>query len=216
MRKLLTLLTVLILGIFAANAQSRTVTGKVVDSTGNAVPGATIQIQGTSKGTLSGTDGGFSITAKNGDVLVISAVNFTTQEVKVGENSNYTINMSGSSSTLGEVVVTAMGIKRSTRSTGYSVTSIPTSSITQARATNLANGLSGKVAGLAVFTVNNGVNPQTRIVLRGERSILGNNQAAIVLDNIPITSDYITSINPDDIVSTTILKGANAAALYGS
>ena len=216
MRKILTLLTVLLLGVFATHAQSRTITGRVTDSISQPVPGASIQVKGTSRGTTSGTDGNFSILANNGDVLLVSAVNFAQQQVKVGSGNEYTINLSGSNAILGEVVVTALGIKRSARSTGYSVTTIQTSTLTQARATNIANGLSGKVAGLAVFTVNNSVNPQTRIILRGERSILGNNQAAIVLDNIPISSDYISSINPDDIVSTTILKGANAAALYGS
>ncbi len=216
MRKFLTLLTVLLLGIFVANAQSRTIKGKVADSTGVPVPGASIQVRGTSRGTTSTNDGTFSISAKNGDILVVSALNFSRQEVQVTGDDNYTVTLSNSNASLEAVVVTALGIKRSVKSTGYSVTSIPTSSITQARATNIANGLSGKVAGLAVFTVNNSVNPQTRIVLRGERSILGNNQAAIVLDNIPVTSDYIASINPDDIVATTILKGANAAALYGS
>ncbi len=217
MRKFLALFAVLMLSGVLAIAQNRTITGTVKDSTGISIPFATVLETGTHTATTADGNGSFLIKVKGaGGRLTISAAGYTTISIPAnGDVIKATLTRNNSELT--EVVInTALGIKRAARSTGYSTTSIPTSSITQARATNIANGLSGKVAGLAVFTVNNGVNPSTRIVLRGERSILGNNQAAIVLDNLPVSSDYIQSINPDDIISTTILKGANAAALYGS
>ena len=216
MRRFLMLFTVLMLSGVLAFSQGRTVKGIVSDQTGAPVPFATITETGSKNATTADENGNFTIEMAGNGSLSVSATGYSSVTATPKGNS-VTITLNRSATELSTVLITtALGIKRSPRSTGYSVTSIPTTSITQARASNLANGLSGKVAGLAVFTVNNGVNPSTRIVLRGERSILGNNQAAIVLDNIPITSDYIQSINPDDIVSTTILKGANAAALYGS
>jgi len=212
------LFALLMLNAALVFAQTRTITGTVKDETNTPVPFTTVTETGTRNATTADANGNFTIKMKgsSGGGLTFTATGFTPLALKV-TGTEIDAKLTRNASELNAVVInTALGIKRTARSTGYSVTSIPTTSITQARATNLANGLSGKVAGLAVFTVNNGVNPQTRIVLRGERSILGNNQAAIVLDNIPVTSDYIQSINPDDIISTTILKGANAAALYGS
>jgi len=216
MRKFLALFSVLMLCAVLAFPQTRSVSGTVKDETGAPVPFATVTEAGTRNATTADANGNFTIKMRGTGGLTITATGYTPININPNGSTVSAILARNAAELNAVVVTTALGIKRSVRSTGYSVTSIPTTSITQARATNLANGLSGKVAGLAVFTVNNGVNPSTRIVLRGERSILGNNQAAIVLDNIPVTSDYIQSINPDDIVSTTILKGANAAALYGS
>jgi TonB-linked SusC/RagA family outer membrane protein len=216
MKRTIVLFTVLLLSSVLTFAQNRTISGMVNDETGNPIPFATITEAGTKNATIADAQGNFILKMKGQGSITLTATGFNPETVVPQGNTVKLVMKRNNSELTAVVVTTALGIKRSVRSTGYSVTSIPTASITQARATNLANGLSGKVAGLAVFTVNNGVNPSTRIVLRGERSILGNNQAAIVLDNIPVTSDYIQSINPDDIVSTTILKGANAAALYGS
>lgn len=216
MRKLLSLFIMMMLGTFLAIAQTRPITGRVLDEAAQPVSGASIVIRGTSTGASADANGNFTINAKRGDVLVISAVGIPSKEVTVGAGSTLTVSLTRQSQSLSEVVVTALGVRREARSTGYSVATIPTQSVTQARPTNVANGLSGKVSGLQINTVNNGVNADTRIVLRGERSILGNNQALVVLDNVPVSSDYLNSINPDDIENVSILKGANAAALYGS
>lgn len=216
MRKIISLLALLLFVTTLAIAQTRSITGRVLDETGQPVSGASVTIRGTSNGTSADANGNFKINAKTGDVLVVTSVGIPSGEIKVGSGSNVTVSLARQSASLSEVVVTALGVRREARSTGYSVASIPTQSVTQARPTNVANGLSGKVSGLQINTVNNGVNADTRIVLRGERSILGNNQALVVLDNVPVSSDYLNSLNPDDIDNVSILKGANAAALYGS
>ncbi len=216
MRKIVSFLTLLLLFTTTAWCQGK-ISGTVRDQNGDIVPFATINVKGTKVSVAADASANFNIPAKVGDILTVSAVGIQNTEFTVGNETSVNITVTRASGNISDVVVTtALGIKRSERSTGYSIATVSTATITQARAVNLANGLSGKIAGLAVFTVNNGVNPQTRIVLRGERSILGNNQALIVLDNIPVPASFITAINPDDIATTTILKGANAAALYGS
>lgn len=205
-------------GVFA---QNMTVSGTVKNDQGEPIPAASVKLKGTNVGAIAGPEGDFKINAKKGDYLIISALQYQTSEVRVtGEHIDVvlkpTTGVGGEDNGLSDVIVTALGIKREARSTGYSTQSVNTADMTQAKVTNIANGLSGKIAGLQINTVNNGVNPATRIVLRGERSILGNNQALIVLDNLPISSGFLNSLNPDDIKTTTVLKGANAAALYGS
>ena len=216
MRKILSFFTLIMLYTTLAFSQTRQVTGRVVDEAGQPVSGASILIRGSNVGASADANGNFRINAKTGDVLVITAVGAPQREVTVTSGSNLTVSLARESASLSEVVVTALGVRREARSTGYSVATIPTQNVTQARPTNVANGLTGKVSGLQINTVNNGVTADTRIVLRGERSILGNNQALVVLDNVPVSSDYLNSINPDDIDNVSILKGANAAALYGS
>jgi len=119
---------------------------------------------------------------------------------------------------LGEVVVTgALGIKTQARQLGYATATVDNKQLTQAKATNVATALEGKVSGLDINTTNNGVNPSTRIILRGNRSITGNNQALLVVDGMPIDDDsYLNTINPEDIQDVTVLKGGVAAAIYGS
>ncbi|HTE32928.1 MAG TPA: SusC/RagA family TonB-linked outer membrane protein [Chryseolinea sp.] len=217
MRKIASLLAVLVFFSAFAIAQTKTVTGRVTDQAGLPVPFASVKIKGGKSGSSADADGNFSIKVNPGATLVVSGTNFGDQEVVVGSSNEVTVQLTRKDVNLTEVIVTtALGVKKEARSTGYSSTVIPTASLTQAKPTNLANGLSGKVSGLQINTVNNGVQAATRIVLRGERSILGNNQALIVLDNVPVSADYIASINPDDVDNISILKGANAAALYGS
>jgi TonB-linked SusC/RagA family outer membrane protein len=216
MRKIVSLLTVLMLFSALAYAQTRTVTGVIRDDKGAPVPFATVMEAGTKNATTADENGNFSIKVGQNSKLTVSASGYQTQTATVSANP-FNLTLSRSEDKLQEVVVTtALGVKRQARSTGYSTATITPSELTEARATNVANGLTGKVSGLQINTVNNGVTADTRIVLRGERSILGNNQALIVLDNVPVSADYINSINPDDVENVTILKGANAAALYGS
>ncbi len=115
-----------------------------------------------------------------------------------------------------KLVVSAFGIKRNADEIGAAVTKVDGGLITQAKATNAASALSGKVAGLQINTVNAGVNPDVRVILRGNRSFLGNNQALLVLDGVPVNLAYLSTLNPNDIESMNVLKGGNAAALYGS
>jgi len=217
MRKLLTLLTVLMLGIFVANAQSRTVTGRVTDNQGAPVEGASVVVKGTTRGTTTNSTGAFTINVSNGETLTFSAVNYGSVDIAVGNQSTVNVTLSASAGNLSEVIVTtALGVQRQERSLGYSTAKISGSNISQARPTNIASGLAAKVSGLQVNLVNNGVKPDVRITLRGNRSILGNNQALLVVDDIQLPITYLNSINPNDVESSTILKGASASALYGS
>jgi len=135
----------------------------------------------------------------------------------VSNSTNITVALTTDSKQLGEVVVTgALGIQRQEREVGYATATLDTKEITQARPTNFVSGLAGKVSGLQIQTLNNGVNATPRVTLRGSRSLLGNNEALIVIDGVITTNEVLGTLNPDDIASTTILKGANAAALYGS
>lgn len=216
MRKILTLLTVLILGILSAHAQSRTVKGKVVDNSGKPLDGVSVIIKGTTRGTTTSIDGSFGITASANDVLVISSVNSGSTEVSVGSRDNISITLNGTASNLSEVIVTTgLGVRRQAKSLGYSTATVTSQELTQARVTNVANGLAAKVAGVDIRLANNGINPAVKITFRGNRSITGNNTALVIVDGNPVDQAYINTINPDDIENESILKGPNAAAIYG-
>ena len=227
MRKILTLLAVLMLGIFTAQAQSRTITGRVVDSISQPIASASIQVKGTSRGTTSGNDGVFSISAGTGDVLVISAVNFKPQQLTVGEGTNYTVNLSGSSASLSEVVVTALGISRNRNTLPYAAQQIGGDELNKAGPTvNAVSSLAGKVAGLQI-TQQSTMGGSTNVILRGIKSLTQSNQALFVVDGVPYNNDNqsqqsydlgnaASDLNPDDIESISVLKGAAASALYGS
>jgi TonB-linked SusC/RagA family outer membrane protein len=214
MRKILSLLAVLVLWSVFAFAQNRVITGQVKDDKGDPIPFASVTIKGTNKGTTTDANGNFRIEAKSGDVLVISAVGSKEREVAVGSSNSYNVALDKSGN-LQEVVVTALGVAKQPKELGYSVARVKNTELTQARVTNLQNGLVGKVSGLNVSTVNNGVFANTRLILRGIRSLTGNNQPLLVVDGSPINLNFINSINPNDVESVNILKGANAAALYG-
>ena len=217
MRKLLTLLTVLMLGIFTAHAQSRTITGRVSDSANRPIDGASVMVKGTSRGTTSASDGTFKLNVTGNPTLTVSALGFGSINVPVGAQSSITVTLSSSSATsLSEVVVTtALGIQRQARSLGYSTAKIGNKDLVQAKPVSVANGLTGKVSGLQINTVNNGLFAPTRITLRGARSLTGNNQPLIVVDGAIYYSD-ISTLNPEDIADITILKGSSASAVYGS
>src|SRR2546421_4333558 len=216
MKKLLSLLAVLVIFVAPAFAQTHTVTGQVRDEKGDPIPFATITEISTKNGTQADANGMFSIKVKDGAQLRITAVGHSSQTVTVSGNT-VDVSLTNTSGNLQEVVIaTALGIKRQPKELGYSTARISPAELTQAKVTNIATGLVGKVSGLQINTVNNGVNPSTRITLRGNRSILGNNQALLVLDDIPLSINNINSINPNDVENVTILKGASASALYGS
>lgn len=221
-------------------AQDRQVTGKVNDENGAGLPGANVLLKGTTRGTNTDTDGNFSIGINGSGVLIISSVGYQPKEVEVSSSmSNITVNLDADVRNLGEVVVTALGISKEQKTLSYATQMINTDNFSKARELNVANSLSGRVAGLDIVRSSSGVGGSTRVVLRGDRSITGNNQALIVVDGVPIdnsnvsladnsnltpgnanggrdASDGLSSINPDDIESINVLRGASATALYGS
>ena len=201
------------------HAQNRSLSGRVTDrANGQGLPGVTVLVKGTTVGVSTNVDGSFSLDVPaSATTLSISSVGFVTVEQPIGTSSTFTVSLVPDAKQLGEVVVTgALGIQRQSREVGYATATLDSKELTQARPTNFVNGLAGKVSGLQIQTLNNGVNSTPRVTLRGSRSILGNNEALIVIDGVITTNEVLGALNPDDIASTSVLKGANAAALYGS
>jgi TonB-linked SusC/RagA family outer membrane protein len=209
---------IVLLGVtLFAFSQPKIITGKVTDATGLPVPFASVRIKATKIGVSADADGNFTIKAKEGETLIISGTGITNKEVPVTGSGAITIVVEHHETSMSEVVVTALGIQRQSKELGYSTAKINTKELTQAKVIDLSTGLEGKVSGLQVNLTNNGVDPATRIVLRGNRSITGNNQALLVVDGEPIDDvSYVNKINPEDVESVNVLKGAVAAALYGS
>jgi TonB-linked SusC/RagA family outer membrane protein len=218
MRKLLLIISVLFFGLAIQTfAQDRQITGKVVSSEDSSpLPGVSIAVKGTSRGTTTDASGNYKISVANGASLTFSFVGFDNKTVAVGNQSVINLALGSNTSELQEVVITALGVQRQKESLGYSTTTVKGSELNQAKAVSVASALQGKVSGLQINTINNGVNPTNRVILRGNRSLLGNNEALIVIDGTVVPSDALNFLNPNDIDDVTVLKGANAAALYGS
>ncbi len=233
MRKILLTLTICIVLTAGAIAQ-QTVTGTVIDAEGAGIPGATIIEKGTTNGTISNVDGNYSLNITSEDaVLVFSFVGMTTVEEPVNNRATIDVTLTVGAIGLDEVVVTALGISRERKSLGFAMQEIKGDVLVEAREANIANALSGKVSGLQVIRSSSGPAGSSKIVLRGYSSLTGDNQPLIVVDGIPIdnftgasNNDYwnpstdmgngLGDINPEDIESMSVLKGASAAALYGS
>ncbi len=227
----------LFLGIFSitgAMAQV-TVSGRVLSGEDqSSIPGVNILIKGTTNGTITDATGSFTISAgSSSDVLVFSFVGFTTQEVLIGDRNFLDVVLASDAKELSEIVVTALGIEKNKKALGYSVQSVTSESLTTARETNVVNQLAGKIAGVTVIGSPSGVGGSSRVSIRGERSVdLNKNQPLYVIDGVPITNGLTGAsgrgnlevdfgngasfVNSDDIESMTVLKGAAAAALYGS
>jgi TonB-linked SusC/RagA family outer membrane protein len=245
MRKSLLLCMFALLGMGQLFAQ-QSVTGKVTDSKdGLPVVGASVIVKGSRAGVQSDGNGNFSISVSPNAVLVISAINFRTQEVRItNAATQLSVSLVGESKELSTVVVTANSIKREARSIGYAATTINNAELTKGKDRSVLNSLQGKVAGVQITSSSGGVGSSTRIVFRGGTSITGNNQALIVVDGIPIDNSQADAnattragsdnligdnlnnqvdagnrgndINPEDVESVTLLKGPAAAALYGT
>lgn len=212
--------------------QLKAITGKVTDESGKPLAGVTVQAKGSAKATTTSDDGSFSITIEeDANILVFSFIGMQTQEVNLAGKTFVEVNMIASDKNLNEIVVTALGIKKSRKALGYSVSELKGDEFTKVRETNLANALSGKIAGVNASSIASGPQGSSRVVIRGNSSISGSNQPLYVVDGIPIDNsnfgnagewggsdggDGISSINADDIESISVLKGSSAAALYGS
>ncbi|WP_028375898.1 SusC/RagA family TonB-linked outer membrane protein [Leeuwenhoekiella sp. MAR_2009_132] len=223
-----------VLLLFIQGVVAQTVTGTVTDNTGMPLPGANVIEKGTSNGASTDFDGNYTInlTTENA-VLTFSSLGFVSKDITVNSQQTINVQMEEDAQQLGEVVVTALGIKREKKAITYSAQNIEVDEVSEARSLNVANSLSGKVAGLNFSTTSNGVGSASRITLRGNRSLTGNNQPLYVVDGVPISSGAdardpnidtggttqpsgIANINPDDIASISVLKGPSAAALYGT
>ncbi|HKH60675.1 MAG TPA: SusC/RagA family TonB-linked outer membrane protein [Flavitalea sp.] len=242
MRKILPLLGVLVLYSVLALAQTKMINGKVTDEKGNPIPFATVKVKGTNKAVAADQQGNFTMQLNENDVLVISAVSFADAEIKVSGSGTVAAILS-SEGNMNEVVVTALGIRRHKNTLPYAAQQISGEDISNIRTGNAAAALSGKVSGLQIIQ-GNGIGGSTNVVIRGIKSLTGNNQALFVVDGVPINNannnatnrtppdqkrrdqtqggggyDYgnaAADINPDDIESINVLKGAAATALYGS
>lgn len=223
------------------------VRGTIKDITGSPVPGVTVSVKGTTRGTSTNANGVFEIEANEGDILVLSAIGYKRVELKVTGETAYAVVLETDEKALSEVVVTAMGVKRSPRSLGYSVQKVAGNDITIAQAPTIAQGLMGKVAGLNISQASGGVEGgSSRLVIRGNTTLTGDNRALVIVDGVAINNDPINNnannggggavgtqqgadvsgyndwgtglnfINPEDIEDVTVLKGPAAAALYGA
>ncbi|HEU4496199.1 MAG TPA: SusC/RagA family TonB-linked outer membrane protein, partial [Flavobacterium sp.] len=205
----------MVLTVQIAFAQERTVSGTVSDQNGLPLPGVGVTIKGTTSGTQTDLDGKFQITASPSQVLVFSFIGLKTQEI-AASSTNLSVRMADDATNLETVVVTgAMGIKRRRDEVTSSTQVVTNREITQAANPNVIRSLAGKVSGLQVNNSSNGVNSKTRIVLRGTRSLTGNNEALVVIDNAISSATALQQLPPEIIESFNIIKGAQGAALYG-
>lgn len=232
--KILSFLTLVSLFFFQGIiAQNSTVSGTVSDDSGTPLPGVNVVVKGTSNGTSTDFDGNYTINVGSSATLVFSSLGYQTKEVAVNGSTTVNASLLEDSEQLDEVVVTSLGLTRKKKSLGYAVTELDGDAVSRVKESNVASSLAGKVAGVVVTKSTSGVGGGTRVVIRGNNSLNGNNQPLYVVDGVPIDNtslgtagagefnvpdlgNGISDINSDDIESLSVLKGPNAAALYGS
>lgn len=231
MLKTLCKLLLLLLCTISAVAQNVRVTGTVTDADNTPLSGVSVVVQGGSQGTSTDSKGKFSINAPTNGTLVFTSIGFGVQNINIAGKSVFNVQLSSDNKTLNTVVVTALGLQRTAKSITYATQNVSGEELTKVIDANLINSLAGKAAGV-VITAGNGPGASSRVILRGSKSITGNNQPLYVIDGVPMSNangpqgtslngtrdagDAISNINPEDIESLQILKGASAAALYGS
>ena len=232
MKRLSLVILLLLAGLSWSMAQ-RTILGKVIDEDGEPLIGASIILKGTTVGTVTDIDGKYSLDFnQESPVLIFSYTGFSTQEIEVGASNLLDVTMVFDALKIDEVVVTAIGIERNKKDIGYAITTVGGDELTVARETNIVNSLQGKTSGVQITRQSGNLGGSTKILIRGVNSLSGGNNPLWVVDGVPIfdsniaTGSRITGgfdvgnraqdINPDDIESISILKGAAAAALYGS
>ncbi len=219
MKKISLLLAFLgFIGLQVVFAQTRELSGVVTSGgDGSSIPGASVIVKGTTLGTVTDMEGKFVLKVpENAKALMVSFVGMTSSEVPITTANTYDIKLKDESISVDEVIVTAFGIKRKPKEMGVATARITNEELTQTGISNVMNGMVAKVSGLQINTINNGVNPDTKITLRGNRHFLASNQALVVLDGVPVSATYLNSVNPNDIDNINVLKGASAAALYGN
>ncbi|MBD0400211.1 SusC/RagA family TonB-linked outer membrane protein [Flammeovirga sp. EKP202] len=221
-----------VLSISISLAQERVVTGTIT-SEGDPLPGVTVVVKGTRRGAVSDVNGNYKIALQPNDkVLMYNFIGLKSQEVEVGNQSKIDVVMESDTEQLDEVIVTANAIEREKRTLGYAVTSVKGEEVERVKSTNFLNSLSGKVPGVQISQASSNPGGSTRIVIRGTNSLSGGNQPLMVVDGVPVSNANVSTgsgiqgafdagngageINPADIASVTVLKGASAAALYGS
>ncbi len=214
------------------------ITGKVVGPDGKPIANATVSVKGTVKGTATDANGLFTIQAKRGDVLVISYIGHTTREITINNDDAINVSLVVNNQQMTEVVVTALGIQKRTKSLTYATQQVQGDELTRAKDPNMMNALAGKAAGVTINKSASGLGGSVKVLIRGSRSINGNNQPLYVIDGMPISNtnseqpattiggtndaggrdagDGISNLNPDDIETMNVLKGPAAAALYGT
>lgn len=233
---LIKLLLSFLLFSFCTAAQAQAVSGKVSDEGGKPLPGVTITVKGASNGTTTDGSGRYMINAPSNAVMVFTYVGYNPSEVAVGGRREVDVVLTPTNQSLSTVVVTALGITKQSRGLGYSASNVKPEEMTVNRTTNPINALEGKVAGVNITSLGTGPGGSSKIRIRGQSSISGGGSPLIVINGVPFDNtnyngstvgvagggvyadggDGLSSINPDDIESMTILKGAPAAALYGS
>ena len=237
MKKVLSLLMTLFLCVATALAQGRSISGVVLDATNHEpVIGASVQVKGVpGQGASTDINGKFTLkNVKAGAVLVVSSIGYAKKEVPVGNQTELKIELASEDNQLQGVVVTALGIKRSQKALSYNVQEVKNDALTTVKDANFMNSLNGKVAGVNIQRSASGVGGSTRVVMRGNKSISGDNNVLYVIDGVPVgnsadrggdgsgfgsgraSGEGISSINPDDIESISVLTGPSAAALYGA
>ena len=215
-----------------AQTAARLLKGRVVDTGNDPIIGASVMVKNAKEGTVTNMEGKFSLNVAPSATLVVSYIGFVTQEVKADtQKGEMTITLKEDTKRLGEVVVTALGIKRDRKALGYSLGEVSGKELQKVKEPNVINSLAGKVAGLTVSQTATGPSGSTRVILRGSTELTGNNQPLYVIDGVPMDNtnfessdqwggydlgDGISSINPDDIENISVLKGPAASALYGS
>ncbi len=232
MRKTLQLVVLqLLLSHGYSYAQAHKISGKITSAANEALIGVSVLVSGTTQGTVSDVDGNYTINADDNATLVFSYVGYVSQTVAVKGRSSINIILAVDNKELGEVVVTALGIKKDERKLGYSVTKVGGEALSVARESNVANSLQGRVAGLNVAGTSGGPGSSARLNIRGTTSFSGTSSPLIVINGVPMDNtvrgssgewggadlgDGIGNINPDDVESMTVLKGSTASALYGA
>ena len=215
MKKILFSLFLAVFVLAVANAQVRPVTGTVKDDKGAAVAYASVKVKGQASAVVADEKGNFKISAASNASLVVSATGFASKEV-IASAATIDVVLTRQVEDLENVVVTAQGIRKKSKEIGYAYSKVSNDEINVGRSPQLTQALAGKVSGLAVYTVNNSVDPAVKVVLRGYRSLTGNNEALVVIDGMQTTATALATINPNDVDNVSILKGGQAATLYGS
>lgn len=239
------LLLLILFSMVSVAMQAQKVSGNITSAKdGTALPGVSVQVKGTNTGTTSDAEGKYSLAASSNSTLIFSYIGFKSKEVKVGNQTTINVALDEDAAALEEVVVTALGIKKEAKKLGYATSTISPAAITENRSPNFMNTLQGKIAGVNISGLGTGPAGTSKIRIRGQSSISGQNNPLIVVNGVPIDNtnfgtnpgnasadnsigvrgggntsdggDGLSSINPDDIESMTVLKGATAAALYGS